>query len=184
VEELFAYLARVVGLLVEGAAVLIVAFGALEGFVKLLRVAVTPGTTHGERKAIRRRFGIWLILGLEFELAADIIGSVVSPTWQEIGQLGAIALIRTFLNFFLEKDIDSAEASGETPPLPKGGALACVSDDAAEPDVGHSGVDHLRLPRGGPIAVAVVRRAQMRAAFHHLAWNAKLRLVHVVAFLR
>jgi len=57
---------------------------------------------------------VWLLLGLEFELAADIIGSVVSPTWQEVGKLGAIAVIRTFLNYFLEKDLDSAEASGES----------------------------------------------------------------------
>jgi uncharacterized membrane protein len=52
---------------------------------------------------------MWLLLGLEFELAADIIASVVSPTWQDIGELGAIAVIRTFLNFFLERDLESAE---------------------------------------------------------------------------
>ena len=71
----------------------------------------TPGTSHGARKAIWRRFGVWLLLGLEFELAADIVGSVFSPTWQEVGKLGAIAVIRTFLNYFLEKDLDEAEAS-------------------------------------------------------------------------
>ncbi len=42
---------------------------------------------------------MWLLLGLEFELAADIIGSVVAPSWEEIGKLGAIAVIRTFLNY-------------------------------------------------------------------------------------
>jgi uncharacterized membrane protein len=52
---------------------------------------------------------MWLLLGLEFELAADIIASVISPTWQDIGQLGAIAVIRTFLNFFLEKDLEAAQ---------------------------------------------------------------------------
>ena len=36
-------------------------------------------------------------------IAADIVRSVISPTWQDIGQLGAIAVIRTFLNFFLER---------------------------------------------------------------------------------
>jgi uncharacterized membrane protein len=112
-EELFEHVARVAGSLVEVAAVLTVFYGALEAFLKLLWVMATPGTTHGERKAIWRRFGVWLLLGLEFELAADIIGSVVSPTWQEVGKLGAIAVIRTFLNYFLEKDLDSAEASGE-----------------------------------------------------------------------
>ena len=92
-----------------------VAYGSLEAFLKLLWVVITPGTTHGERKEIWRRYGMWLLLGLEFELAADIIGSVVSPSWQDVGKLGAIAVIRTFLNYFLEKDLDSAEASGEIP---------------------------------------------------------------------
>ena len=49
---------------------------------------------------------MWLLLGLEFELAADIIGTVVSPTLQDIGELAAIAAIRTFLNYFLEKDVE------------------------------------------------------------------------------
>src|SRR5262245_14843204 len=108
-EELFVNIARVVALLVEAAAVLIVAYGSGEAFVRLLWVVVTPGATHGERKAIWRRFGLWLLIGLEFELAADIIGSVISPTWQDIGELGAIAVIRTFLNYFLEKDLETAE---------------------------------------------------------------------------
>ena len=72
-----------------------------------------PSAGHGVRKAIWRRFGTWLLLGLEFELAADIIGSAVSPTWQDIGQLGAIAVIRTFLNYFLEHDLEKAERAGE-----------------------------------------------------------------------
>ena len=111
-EDVLIDFARVAGLLVEAAAVLIVAFGSLEAFVKLLWIGVTPRATHGERKALWRRLGMWLLLGLEFELAADIIGSVISPTWQDIGQLGAIAMIRTFLNYFLEKDLETAEATG------------------------------------------------------------------------
>jgi uncharacterized membrane protein len=49
---------------------------------------------------------VWLLLGLEFELAADIVRSVITPTWTDIGQLAAIAIIRTFLNYFLEKDVE------------------------------------------------------------------------------
>jgi uncharacterized membrane protein len=52
------------------------------------------------------RFGVWLLLGLEFELGADIIRTAISPTWTQIGQLGAIAVIRTFLNHFLEEDLE------------------------------------------------------------------------------
>jgi uncharacterized membrane protein len=68
------------------------------------------------RKAIWRRFGVWLLLGLEFVLAADIITSVISPTWQDIGELGAIAVIRTFLNYFLERDLENAESAAERAP--------------------------------------------------------------------
>jgi len=130
-EDVFVNVARVAGLFVDAAAVLIVAFGSLEAFVKLLWIAVTPGATHGERKAIWRRLGLWLLLGLEFELAADIIGSVISPTWQDIGELGAIAAIRTFLNYFLEKDLETAEttvspmqtARGPETPADRGSAI-------------------------------------------------------------
>jgi uncharacterized membrane protein len=63
------------------------------------------------------RFGMWLILGLEFMLAADIARTAISPTWQQTGQLAAIALIRTFLNYFLERDIEKyaepVRAAGE-----------------------------------------------------------------------
>jgi len=109
VEELLHNLARAAKLLTEGVAVLVVAYGSVEGFVNLLGLVAKPSVTLGARKKIWRRFGTWLLLGLEFELAADIIGSVVSPTWADIGELAAIAVIRTFLNYFLEQDLEHAE---------------------------------------------------------------------------
>ncbi len=115
-EELFIRFAEIAEKLAELAAVVVVTFGVLDAFFRLLWIAVTPTATHGERKAVWRRFGVWLLLGLEFALAADIIGSVLSPTWQDIAELGAIAVIRTFLNYFLERDLENAEKSGEHPP--------------------------------------------------------------------
>ncbi len=109
-EELFGSFARGVAALIDLAAVLIVAYGCAEGFIGLLGCVLRPGSTHGARKAIWRRLGTWLVLGLEFQLAADIVASVISPTWRDIGQLGAIAVIRTFLNFFLEMDLEGAPA--------------------------------------------------------------------------
>jgi uncharacterized membrane protein len=108
VEELLGGFARVTSQLSEAAAVIIIAGASLEAFLRLLWMVATIGATHGERKAIWQRFGMWLLLGLEFELAADIIRSVVSPSWADLGQLGAIAVIRTFLNYFLEKDLETA----------------------------------------------------------------------------
>ena len=118
-EEIFVEAARKIGLVIEAMAVLVVAFGALDAFLKLLWVALTPRVTHGERKAIWRGFGMWLLLGLEFELAADIVGSVFSPSWQEVAKLGAIAVIRTFLNYFLESDLENAAEAPAVDPPPR-----------------------------------------------------------------
>jgi len=108
-EQVLLDITRFVGLVIDAMAVAIVTFGALEAFIRLVRIAITPRASHGARKAIWQRFGVWLLLGLEFQLAADIIGTVVSPTWQDIGDLAAIAAIRTFLNYFLEKDVERAD---------------------------------------------------------------------------
>ena len=98
-------------LLIEAAAVIVVVFGAAEAFLGLLRLVLKPAAGHGVRKRIWRRFGTWLLLGLEFALAADIVQSVLSPTWEDIGELAAIAAIRTFLNYFLEKDLENDKES-------------------------------------------------------------------------
>jgi uncharacterized membrane protein len=113
VEEFLAPVARTAASLVEGMAVLVVTYGACEALVLLLRLAAAPSVSHGARKEIWRRFGTWLLLGLEFALAADIIATVVSPTWDDIGELGAIAVIRTFLNYFLERDLEGSEPEGK-----------------------------------------------------------------------
>jgi uncharacterized membrane protein len=57
---------------------------------------------------IRLRFGRWLSLALEFELAADVLRIAISPECTEIGQLGAIVLLRTIVNFCLQLEIDRA----------------------------------------------------------------------------
>jgi uncharacterized membrane protein len=94
---------------IEGAAALIIAYGAIEGVYGSIRAIVTRKSKVGQRKDVWLRFGVWLLLGLEFELAADIVRTAVSPTWTDIGQLAAVGVIRTFLNYFLEKDLDRYE---------------------------------------------------------------------------
>src|SRR5688572_14973917 len=54
---------------------------------------------------LRIFFGGWLVVALEFQLAADIVGTVDSPTKEKLIELAAVALIRTFLNFFLGKEL-------------------------------------------------------------------------------
>ena len=76
-EEAFVQLANLLGMLVEMAAVLIVAYGSIEAFIRLLGVIARPRTTHGMRKVIWRRYGMWLVLGLEFEEDKDHIGTAL-----------------------------------------------------------------------------------------------------------
>jgi uncharacterized membrane protein len=58
---------------------------------------------------IRLSLSRFLALALEFQLAADLLGTVVRPSWEQLGQLGAIAAIRTFLNYFLAREIKEEE---------------------------------------------------------------------------
>jgi uncharacterized membrane protein len=54
---------------------------------------------------VRLDLGRFLALGLEFQLAADILRTAVAPSFNELAQLAAIAAIRTALNFFLSREI-------------------------------------------------------------------------------
>ncbi len=62
------------------------------------------------RVGIRLRLGRWLALALEFQLAADILKTAVSPSWDDIGKVAAIIALRTALNYFLDLEIEKAEA--------------------------------------------------------------------------
>ena len=54
---------------------------------------------------LRLNFGMWLALALEFQLGADILATTIAPNFTSLGRLAAIALIRTFLNYFLNKEL-------------------------------------------------------------------------------
>jgi uncharacterized membrane protein len=108
-EELFKSVAESIALGVEGGAALIIGYGAVEAIVGAILAIAIGRTKSGQRKDVWLRFAVWLLLGLEFELAADIVRTAIAPTWTDIGQLAAIGLIRTFLNYFLEKDLEKSE---------------------------------------------------------------------------
>src|SRR4051794_34740950 len=106
-EELFKMLAGRIALGGEAGAALLIAAGGIEAFYLPARRFAPGRMSVIHKKEIWVRFATWLLLALEFELAADVIRSAISPTWSDIGQLAAIAGIRTFLNYFLEKDIET-----------------------------------------------------------------------------
>ncbi|TNC06520.1 DUF1622 domain-containing protein [Methylobacterium terricola] len=100
----------------EAAAALIIGLATIEAVVSalLLFLPGRPGHAHSggpqaAKEQVRLRLGRWLAVALEFELGADILRTAVAPTWSEIGQLAAIAAIRTLLNYFLQQEIDKAE---------------------------------------------------------------------------
>jgi uncharacterized membrane protein len=97
---------------VELAAALVIAAASAEAIIKALLLLVRRGFPPEAKNEIRLTLGRWLAIALEFELAADILRTAVTPTWTDIEQLAAIAALRTALNYFLAKDIEK-EASAD-----------------------------------------------------------------------
>jgi uncharacterized membrane protein len=58
-----------------------------------------------ERRTLWLNYARWLVAGLTFQLAADIIESSITEDWQAIARLAAVAVIRTFLGYFIERDL-------------------------------------------------------------------------------
>ena len=61
-----------------------------------------------EREGLRREFGSYLLLALEFLIAADIVGTISHPTLEEVAVLGSIVAIRTVISFFLNREMQIA----------------------------------------------------------------------------
>ena|SRR5919206_4610148 len=96
-------------LLVEAAGAVIIFIGAVvavAGFVRAL-----PRRDADAFVPVRLTLGRYLALGLEFQLASDILRTAVAPSFEELGKLAAVAAIRTALNFFLAREIKEEQRS-------------------------------------------------------------------------
>lgn len=91
-------------LLIDSIALALVLLGTIEAVVAGLRMMFSSPTGHRKRDAWLR-YARWLVAALTFQLAADIIETSITTDWMAIARVGAIAVIRTFLNYFLEKDL-------------------------------------------------------------------------------
>jgi uncharacterized membrane protein len=89
---------------IDWMALILIAIGTIEAFYGGLRVLFSSPRSH-ERRSVWLRYARWLVAGLTFQLAADIIETSITTSWDAVGRLAAIALIRTFLNYFLERDL-------------------------------------------------------------------------------
>ncbi|HJT75680.1 MAG TPA: DUF1622 domain-containing protein [Gemmataceae bacterium] len=101
---------------VELCAAVLIGLAAIRSTVKALILYFSRRTPDLNDETIRLQLGRWLALALEFELAADILRTAVAPTWNEVGMLAAIVVLRTALNFFLQKEIDKAASRGKQVP--------------------------------------------------------------------
>lgn len=104
---MFTAIAGWIGVAIEAAGVAIIVVGAVISTWRFLRDWVATGGFEDPYQAYRGNLGRAILLGLEFLVAADIVGTVVvDPTFENLGVLGLIVLIRTALSFALEVEIN------------------------------------------------------------------------------
>jgi uncharacterized membrane protein len=104
--------------LIDAIALLVILVATFEVLFKVARAAIRPLTESAAREAWLR-YARWLVAALTFQLAADIIETSISSSWQTIGRVGAIAVIRTFLNYFLERDVEQQRRQCAPPASPE-----------------------------------------------------------------
>jgi uncharacterized membrane protein len=90
-------------LAIEAAGVLMIGVGVILAALRCMRGSFPPRIE--DFTAVRLTLARFLAIALEFQLGADILSTAVAPSWDAIGKLGAIAVIRTALNYFLSREI-------------------------------------------------------------------------------
>ena len=83
--------------IIIGIAVLQVLWNYRQSFTKFNRTI--------SKESVRVQFGSSVAVALELMLGADVLATAVAPSWNDIGKLAAIAVIRTALNYFLEREL-------------------------------------------------------------------------------
>ena len=96
-------------LVVHVMALVVVAFGTVQAFAHSVRAMFKPSPAGHQFHRAYVQYARWLVAGLTFQLAADVVATAFSPSWEEVGHLAAISVIRTFVNYFLERDMAAVE---------------------------------------------------------------------------
>jgi uncharacterized membrane protein len=89
-------------------ALLMIAVGAVKALVDIAVASLRGRMADARVRTIFIGFARWLVAALTFQLGSDIAATTLDPGWDELGRLGAVAVIRTFLTFFLDRDLDKA----------------------------------------------------------------------------
>jgi uncharacterized membrane protein len=103
-EEVLAQVVQLLVVVVEACGAIVIIIGAVWAFVRFVAVGFRSRSA-ADFVPVRLTLGRFLALGLEFQLASDILSTAVAPTWEELGKLAAVAAIRTALNYFLSREI-------------------------------------------------------------------------------
>jgi uncharacterized membrane protein len=90
--------------IIIGMAVLLVLWNYLQSFARVNHKL--------SKEVIRVQFGSSVAVALELMLGADVLATAVAPSWNDIGKLAAIAVIRTALNYFLERELKHVKTAG------------------------------------------------------------------------
>jgi uncharacterized membrane protein len=103
-KEWLTFLSEHAILLIDFAAMIVIVIGTVEVLINAARVMLGPASGH-ERREVWLRYASWLVAGLTLQLGADIIETSITTSWEAVGRIAAVAVIRTFLNYFLERDL-------------------------------------------------------------------------------
>ncbi|MEP6703958.1 MAG: DUF1622 domain-containing protein [Acidobacteriota bacterium] len=103
VESTIINLVQWLKLAIETTGAIVIGIGVVISVFEFVRSLVPPQMESYNR--IRLTLARYLALALEFQLGADILTTAVAPSWDQIGKLGAIAVIRTALNYFLTREM-------------------------------------------------------------------------------
>ena len=108
-EETIGAVAVLVASTIEAIMVVVIAIGTIQAVYGTIRLIWAGASLGAQLRSTWLHYAAWIVLALEFALAADLIRTIVAPGWVEIGQLGAIAAIRTGLSWFLSRDFEEVE---------------------------------------------------------------------------
>ena len=104
---------------VEILAAIIIGIAVIKTFYNYFSLLKT-GSIKITKEIIRVEFGSSVAISLELLLGADVLATAVAPSWNDIGKLAAIAVLRTALNYFLEKELRRLHTNHTNPGLPSG----------------------------------------------------------------
>jgi uncharacterized membrane protein len=113
VEEIVANLVLWLKLGIEAIGALVIGVGMILAGLRLARGSFPP--TARDFTDTRLTLARFLAIALEFQLGADILSTAVAPSWDAIGKLAAIAVIRTALNYFLSREMQEERSGAATP---------------------------------------------------------------------